>query len=130
MKKNLLAVAAVAALVACSGKTGLEKELVGSYSAKPEIEVADSTDFSAQLAAAMLSQMKMDMDFNSDGTIDMSVSMGANSQSTQGKWEVRADSLFITDSTQTVQGFGVAKTADGFKLTSEQMNLVLTPKAE
>ena len=42
MKKNLLAVAAVAALVACSGKTGLEKELVGSYSAKPEIEVADS----------------------------------------------------------------------------------------
>ena len=83
MKKNLLAVAAVAALVACSGKTGLEKELVGSYS-----------------------------------------------QSTQGKWEVRADSLFITDSTQTVQGFGVAKTADGFKLTSEQMNLVLTPKAE
>lgn len=130
MKTKLLAVAAVAALVACSGKVGLEKELVGSYSAKPEIEVADSTDFSAQLAAAMLSQMKMDMDFKSNGTVDMSVSMGASSDSVQGTWEIKADSLFITDDAKTVQGFGIAKTADGFKLTSEQMNLVLTPKTE
>lgn len=130
MKKILLAVVAVAALVACSGKTGLEKELVGSYSAKPEIEVADSTDFSAQLAAAMLSQMKMDMNFQENGTIDMTVSMGPNSESTRGKWEIKADSLFITDSTMTTERFGIAKTADGFKLTSEQMNLILTPKAK
>lgn len=130
MKKILLAVVAVAALVACSGKTGLENELVGSYSAKPEIEVADSTDFGAQLAAAMLSQMKMDMDFKDNGTVDMTVTMGSNSQSTLAKWEIKADSLVITDSTQTTQSFGIAKTTDGFKLTSEQMNLVLTPKAE
>ncbi len=130
MKKILLAVVAVAALVACSGKTGLEAELVGSYSAKPEIEVADSTDFGAQLAAAMLSQMKMDMDFKDNGTVDMTVTMGSNSQSTLAKWEIKADSLVITDSTQTTQSFGIAKTADGFKLTSEQMNLLLTPKAE
>lgn len=130
MKKILLAVVAVAALVACSGNSGLEKELVGSYSAKPEIEVADSTDFSAQLAAAMLSQMKMDMNFKDNGTVDMTVSMGPNSQSTLAKWEIKADSLFITDSTKTTQSFGIAKTTDGFKLTSEQMNLLLTPKAE
>ncbi len=130
MKKILLAVAAVAALAACSGKTGLEKELVGSYSAQPEIEIADSTDFSAQLAAAMMAQMKMDFDFNDNGTVDMTVSMGANSKSTVGKWEIKADSLFITDSLQTVEGFAIAKTADGFKLSGEQMNIVLTPKAK
>lgn len=68
MKKFLLAVAAVAALVACSGKSGMEKELVGNYTAKPEIEIADSTDFGAQMAAAMLSQMKMEMNFKGNGT--------------------------------------------------------------
>lgn len=130
MKKILLAVVAVAALVACSGKTGLEKELVGSYSAKPEIEVADSTDFGAQLAAAMMAQMKMDLSFKDNGTVDMTVSMGGSSQSTVAKWEIKADSLFITDSTKTVESFGIAKTAEGFKLTGEQMNLLLTPKAE
>lgn len=130
MKKILLAVVAVAALVACSGNSGLEKELVGSYSAKPEIEVADSTDFGAQLAAAMMAQMKMDLNFKDNGTVDMTVSMGSNSQSTVGKWEIKADSLFITDSTQTVESFAIAKTADGFKLTGAQMNLVLTPTAE
>lgn len=130
MKKLLLAVVAVAALVACSGKSGLEKELVGNYAAKPEIEIADSTDFGAQMAAAMLSQMKMDMNFKDNGTMDMTVSMGANSQSSTQKWEIKADSLILTDSTKMTQAFGIAKTAEGFKLTSEQLNLVLTPKAQ
>lgn len=130
MKKILWAVAAATVLVACAGKTGLEKDLVGSYSAKPEIAVADSTDLSAQLAAAMLAQMTMDIDINDNGTIDVTVSVGNGSESTQGRWKVESDSLFITDSTNTVQGFGVVKTTDGFKLTSEQMNLILTPKAE
>lgn len=130
MKKFLLAVAAVAALVACSGKSGMEKELVGNYTAKPEIEIADSTDFGAQMAAAMLSQMKMEMNFKGNGTVDMTVSMGTSSESSTQKWEIKADSLILTDSTKTTQAFGIAKTAEGFKLTSEQLNLVLTPKAE
>lgn len=130
MKKLLLAVAAVAALVACTGKTALEKELVGSYTAKPEIEIADSTDFGAQMAAAMLSQMKMDMNFKDNGTVDMTVSMGPNSQSSIQNWKIKADSLIMTDSLQTVQSFGIVKTPEGFTLTSEQLNLILTPKAE
>lgn len=60
----------------------------------------------------------------------MTVSMGSSSESSTQKWEIKADSLIFTDSTKTTQTFGIAKTAEGFKLTSEQLNLVLTPKAE
>ena len=129
MKKMLLAVAAVSALVACSGKSGLEKEMVGHYSGRVEMEV-DSTDMGAQMVAAMISQMKMDVSFNDDGTIIMSMEMGGESQSVQGTWSAKADSVFISDSMNTTQAYLVTKTADGFKLTDRQANLILSSKAE
>lgn len=130
MKRILLAVLAVAALVACSAGSGMEKELVGSYSAKPEIEIADSTDFAAQMAAAMLSAMQIDMDFQKDGSMKMVSTMGGRSQSIGMTWKIASDSLYLTDSLKTVQTFGIAKTAEGFTLKGSDLTFVLTPKAE
>ena len=130
MKKILLAAATVSALVACSGKSGLEKELVGEYTGRVEMEV-DSTDVGAQMVAAMISQMKMEVSINDNGTIGMNMQMGGDTQSVQGTWSVKADSLFITDSLNTTtQGYLVTKTEEGFKLADRQAILILTPKAE
>lgn len=125
MKKVLLAVLAAVALVACSGN-GMESELVGKYSAKPEIEVVDSTDFAAQMTAAMLSSMQIDMNFKTGGDMDMISSMGGRSQSISMKWKLEADSLYLTDSLKTVQTFGIAKDGAGFILTGSDIKFVLT----
>lgn len=129
MKKILWAVAAIA-LVACAGKTGLEKELVGNYEARLEAEIADSTSVESQALTAMLSQVKMEMDFKADGRLDMAVETGQESHAAQDiKWELRADSLVLTDSVKT-QVFSIVKTEEGFRLKDGQMILVLTPKVE
>ena len=128
MKKFLWTVAA-AALVACTGKSGLEKELVGHYEAKPEIEIADSTDIVAQMAASIFSQLEMSMNFQANGTFDITLSMGTESHSYQGDWKVRNDSLFLA-AEEKIQALGIVKADNGFKLTSDEMNLILTPKAD
>ena len=127
MKTFFLAIAAAAVLVACSGKTGIEKELVGAYDAKMEVALPDSTDTAAvQMAEAALAQMKIEMDFKSNGNVIMVM----NGEKHGGTWEVQADSsLVIVDQTSTLT-FKVSKTDDGFKLASDEMSFVLTPKAE
>ncbi|WP_304707789.1 hypothetical protein [uncultured Rikenella sp.] len=125
MKRFFLAIAAVAALVACSGKTGIEKELVGAYDAKMEVVLPDSTDAAAaEMAEAVVTQMKVEMDFKSDGKVTMVM----NGQQHGGTWEMQADSsLVIVDPSGTLN-FKVTKTDDGFKLTGDEMSFALTPK--
>lgn len=128
MKTFFLAIAAAAALVACSGKTGIEKELVGAYDAKMEVALPDSTDTAAvQMAEAALAQMKIEMDFKSNGNVIMVM----NGEKHGGTWKVvEADSsLVIVDQTSTLT-FKVSKTDDGFKLAGDEMSFTLTPKAE
>ncbi len=52
MKTFFLAIAAAAALVACSGKTGIEKELVGAYDAKLVLPDSLLDDAAVKMAAA------------------------------------------------------------------------------
>ena len=125
MKKIFLTLAAALVLVACSGTTGLKGELVGDYNA--EMPDTSEDDVAAQMAAAMLSQIKMEMNFQANGTVDIVRSMGENSNTAQAAWEVKADSLFIIEDSKT-QSFQVCKTDDGFKLNGEEMSFVLTKK--
>lgn len=127
MKKIFLTLAAALVLVACSGTTGLKGELVGDYNAEIALPDTSEDDVAAQMAAAMLSQIKMEMNFQANGTVDIVRSMGENSNTAQADWEVKADSLFIIEDSKT-QSFQVCKTDDGFKLNGEEMSFVLTKK--
>ena len=132
MKKFLLTVAAAAVAVACggnAGETNLEKALVGDYKAEISLPNTSGDEAAAQMAAAILSQIEMEMNFKANGTVDMTSSMGGKSETSEGKWEVKADSLFITDETQT-KGFQLIKTDDGFKLMNDEMGFILTPKED
>lgn len=128
MKRFFLAIAAVATLVACSGKTGIEKELVGAYNA--ELVLPDSLldDTTARKAVEIFLQSKIEMDFHSDGTIQTTKSLGENSDTATGKWEIRNDSLFIRWSETKIQNCQLTKTDDGFILSNDGLDLVLTPK--
>lgn len=128
MKKILLAVAAVA-LVACGGKTGIEKELVGDYKAEIALPDMPEDDAAAQVAAAIFAQIKLEMNFKSDGTVETNSTVGTHSEPDQGKWEVKADSLFLIMDTKT-QRFQVTKTDNGFKLNNEEIVFILTPKED
>lgn len=132
MKKFLLTVAAAVVAVACggnAGETSLEKALVGDYKAEISLPNTSGDEAAAQMAAAILSQIEMEMNFKANGTVDMTSSMGGKSETSEGKWEVKADSLFITDDTQT-KGFQLVKTDDGFKLINDEMGFILTQKED
>ncbi|WP_294597952.1 hypothetical protein [uncultured Rikenella sp.] len=128
MKTFFLAIAAAAALVACSGKTGIEKELVGAYDAKLVLPDSLLDDAAVKMAAAIFSQSKIEMDFHPDGTVQTTQSLGENAETATGKWEVRNDSLFVRWSEERIQNCRLTKTEDGFILSNDGLDLVLTPR--
>lgn len=129
MKKIVLSALAISAFVACT--TGsLNKQIVGEYDAAMKIEVKDTTDQMEQMMASMMSSLKFEMDFEADGKLEMSMSRGEESMTEPMTWEVKGDSIMLTDKSNTIQAFMVTKTDKGFDFVNPDLTFELTKKAE
>ncbi len=107
------------ALVAFSCNNGIsESDIIGKYKVTMSVDV-DPEDEEANMALAMFAQAEIKYEFQKNGKLHTSVTMGAlGSEDSEGTWSLRNDSIYLDK-----ESYFIEKAEDGFVLSSEEVKL-------
>lgn len=124
MKKLLIIISAIVLFASCGSEIS-EKNIIGQYNAKLIMNETENDEGGA-FAMALLSGAEIVYNFQEDGILTGSVTMGSIGQNNSAKWKLEGDKIYLDIEEKPDEYYIITKEKNGFKLSGKEMDMILT----